>query len=264
MAREDKLSKIHRILKCDGSCYIVVLHGLGGIGKTQLSTAYAKRHKDSYSAIFWLNIKNKNSLKQSFAKVAKQILQEHPSALRLSNIDTNKNLDEVIYTVKAWLSLPNNTRWLIIYNNYNNPILPGKTDPAVVDIRRYLPELYQGSVIITTRLSQLRIGQPIQIRKLGDINNSLEILLNMSRQEGLRSSKNSIHFCNTDLILLTDPDTIILARELDRLPLALATARAYLDQVAVSLSDYLQLYKQSWVQLQESSPELDLYKDRTL
>ena len=41
---------------------------IGGIGKTQLTVAYAKRHKDNYSAIFWLNIKDEeDSLKQSFA-----------------------------------------------------------------------------------------------------------------------------------------------------------------------------------------------------
>ena len=80
MAREDELRDIHEVLRGDGSRRTVVLHGLGGIGKTQLAVAYAKRHKDNYSAIFWLNIKDEDSLKQSFAKVARQILQEHPSA----------------------------------------------------------------------------------------------------------------------------------------------------------------------------------------
>jgi ATP/maltotriose-dependent transcriptional regulator MalT len=69
---------MHKTLSGDGSRYIIVLHGLGGIGKTQLTIAYAKRHKDSYLAVFWLNIKDEDSLKQSFAKVAKQILREHP------------------------------------------------------------------------------------------------------------------------------------------------------------------------------------------
>ena len=36
-----------------------------------------------------------------------------------------------------------------------------------------------------------------------------------------------------------------LTEELDGLPLALATARVYLDQVAISLSEYLSLYKES-------------------
>ncbi len=46
-----------------------------------------------------------------------------------------------------------------------------------------------------------------------------------------------------------DPDAIRLAQELNGLPLALATAGAYLDQVTMSLSDYLRLYKESWAKL---------------
>jgi hypothetical protein len=169
VAREEELAKMHTKLSGDGSRRTVILHGLGGIGKTQLSIAFAKRHKDSYSAIFWLNIKDENSLKQSFTRIAKQILREHPSASRLSNLDTNENPDEVVDVIKAWLSLPNNTRWLMIYDNYDNPKLPGNTDPAAVDIRKFLPESYQGSVIITTRLSQVKIGYCIQISKLKNL-----------------------------------------------------------------------------------------------
>ena len=118
VAREEELAEMHKTLSGDGSRRTIVLHGLGGIGKTQLTVAYAKRHKESYSAVFWLNIKDEDSLKQSFAKVAKQILREHPLASRLSSVDIKENLDEVIDAVKAWLSLPNNTRWLMIYDNY--------------------------------------------------------------------------------------------------------------------------------------------------
>ncbi|KAN0078858.1 HET domain containing protein [Elaphomyces granulatus] len=196
VAREEELTEIHRKLRGDGSRHIVVLHGLGGIGKTQLTVAHAKRHKDNYSAIFWLNTKDEDSLKQSFAKVAKQILHEHPSASRLSSVDIKENIDEVVDAVKAWLSLPNNTRWLMIYDNYDNPKLVGNTDPAVVDIREYLPESYQGSVVITTRSSEVKIGHHIRIR-------------------------NGRY-----------PDAVKLAKELDGLPLALATAGAYVYQVA--------------------------------
>ncbi|KAH9211165.1 kinesin light chain [Leptodontidium sp. 2 PMI_412] len=248
VAREAELAEIHARLSSDGSRQTVVLHGLGGIGKTQLSVAYAKRHKENYSAIFWLNMKDENTLKQSFARIARQISREHLSASRLSNMDTDENLDEVVDAVKAWLSLPDNTRWLMIYDNYDNPRLPGNTDPQAVDIRQFLPESYQGSIIITTRSSQIRIGHPIRIRKLEDVRDSLAILSNASRRSGL----------------MNDPDAVELAKELDGLPLALATAGAYLDQVAISLSDYRRLYKESWVQLQEFSPELSLYEDRTL
>ncbi|KAG4441475.1 hypothetical protein IFR05_003081 [Cadophora sp. M221] len=157
--------------------------------------------------------------------------------LWLGNMDTSEALDEVVDIVKAWLSLPNNTRWLMIYDNYDNPKLLSKTNPAAVDIRMFLPESYQGLIIITTRSSQVKLGHPIQIRKLGDVRNSLEILSTVSRQQ--------------ELIL-------------DGLPLALATAGAYLDQTTRSFSDYLRLYKESWLRLMETSPELSSYEDRTL
>jgi hypothetical protein len=192
VARKEELTEIHTKLSGDGSRRTVILHGLGGMGKTQLAVAYAKRHKDNYSAIFWLNIKDKDSLKQSFAKVARQILREHPSASRLSSVDTKGDLDEVVDAVSAWLSLPNNNRWLIIYDNYDNPKLPGNRDSTLVDIQKFLPESYQGSVIITTRSSQVKIGYLIHIGKLEDISDSLEILSNMSGRGRLRDGEEII------------------------------------------------------------------------
>lgn len=65
----------------------------------------------------------------------------------------------------------------------------------------------------------------------------------------------------TNLIL--DPHAIELATELDGLPLALATAGAYLSQVSTSLADYLRYYNTSWLKLQKTSPEVSSY-DRAL
>ena len=194
VGRKTELVEMHKALNGDGSRRTVVLHGLGGIGKTQLSIAYAKQHKDSYSAIFWLNINDKDSLKQSFAKIARQILREHPSASRLNSIDINQDLDEVVDAVKSWLSLPNNTRWLMIYDNYDNPKLPGITDPAATNIRDFLPEAYQGSVIVTTRSLQVRIGHLIQIQKLRDIRDSLKIISDVSRRKELMNGKSLYYF----------------------------------------------------------------------
>ncbi|TVY13910.1 Protein SERAC1, partial [Lachnellula arida] len=248
VARQKELADIQKALGDNGGRCTVVLQGLGGIGKTQLAVAYAKLHRADYTAVLWVNIKDEDALKQSFARIARQILRAHPSASRLSNMDTNEKLDEVVDAVKAWLSLPGNTRWLMIYDNYDNPKIPGYLDLTAVDIRKFFPESHQGFIIITTRSPQVRIGHAIQVRKLRDTDDSLQILSHTSRREGLSS----------------DPDAIKLAQELDGLPLALATAGAYLDQVAISVSDYLRLYKESWVQLQAFSPGLSSYEDRTL
>jgi hypothetical protein len=181
---------MHKALSGDGSRQAVVLHGLGGIGKTQLTVAYAKRYRNSYSAIFWLNINDKDSVKQSFAKIARQILREHPTAARLSGVDLSKDLNDVVDAVKSWLSLPNNTRWLAVYDNYDNPKLPGRdTDLTAVDIGMFLPESYQGSIIVTTRSSQVDIGCNIQLRKLEGIQDGLRILSNASRRQDLANGK---------------------------------------------------------------------------
>jgi hypothetical protein len=120
--------------------------------------------------------------------VARQILREHPSARWLSGIDM-ENLDEVIDAVKAWQGLAYNTRWLSIYDNYDNPRLASNTDPTAMDITKYIPEVYQGSMLVTTRSSEVEIGHLIQVTKLVDIRDSLKILSNASRREGVSDGK---------------------------------------------------------------------------
>jgi hypothetical protein len=81
----------------------------------------------------------------------------------------------------------------MIYDNYDTPKLSGVTDPAGVDIRKFLPESYQGSIIITTRSSEVRNGHLIQIRKLGDVRDSLKILSTVSRREELITGKDILN-----------------------------------------------------------------------
>jgi hypothetical protein len=152
----------------------------------------------------------------------------------------------------------------MIYDNYDNPKVAGSADPAAVDIRKFLPESYQGSIIITTRSSQVEIGIPIQVRKLGNLGDSLVILSNAARREELMNSMSFLNFFITALTYMLDPDTIRLAEELDGFLLTLTTTRAYLNQVSIGFADYLRLYKESWAKLQKISPELGSYEDRTL
>ncbi|OAA43351.1 kinesin light chain 1 [Beauveria brongniartii RCEF 3172] len=64
--------------------------------------------------------------------------------------------------------------------------------------------------------------------------------------------------------LCHDLDAKRLVQELDGLPLALATAGAYLTRVSMKLTDYLRHYGTSWERLHKSTPSLGSYKDRTL
>ena len=61
---------------------------------------------------------------------------------------------------------------------------------------------------------------------------------------------------------MTDPDAVAVAKELDGLPLALATAGAYLDQVSTSFAGYLRQYEASWLRLQKMTPKVSSYDRR--
>jgi hypothetical protein len=186
VARENELADMHRLLHVN-SRSVVILHGLGGIGKTQLAIKYALRHKDKYTATFWVNANDEDSLKLCFRDVARQILENHPSTPTIVGVDLDKDLDKVINAVKAWLNLRKNTHWLLIYDNYDNPWIPD--DNSTVDIRRFLPRADHGSIIITTRSAQVNLGHRIHVQKLPSIQQGLEILSNTSRRGNIENGR---------------------------------------------------------------------------
>ena len=63
VGRENELSMMQEVFQADMSRRRTIeLQGPGGIGKTQLAVAYAKQHRNEYSAIFWLDSKDKDTL----------------------------------------------------------------------------------------------------------------------------------------------------------------------------------------------------------
>jgi ATP/maltotriose-dependent transcriptional regulator MalT len=183
VAREEELAEMHKALSEGSGRRAVTLHGLGGIGKTQLAIAYAKAHRGDYSAVLWLNIKDGVSVKQSYARIARRILQEHPSTSKLGAITDDSRPEEVIAAVKRWLEHAKNMRWLMVLDNYDNPKVASNTDPSAVDIRQFLPEADHGSIIVTTRSAKVSIGHRRKVGKLKDVRDSLQILSDSSHRK---------------------------------------------------------------------------------
>lgn len=73
----------------------------------------------------------------------------------LSSVDLEGDLDRVVSAVKAWLDLLGNARWLLVYDNYDNPRISKNSDRSTVDVRQYLPQSNHSSIIITTRLARV-------------------------------------------------------------------------------------------------------------
>ncbi|KAI9888213.1 MAG: hypothetical protein M1814_001086, partial [Vezdaea aestivalis] len=227
---------------------VVVLHGLGGMGKTQSAFRYAVQHQLDYTAILWFNAKTEDTLKQSFQKNAERLPKGAISQTLRDKLQDTSSLQELIRTVKHWLAAPQNNNWLIIFDNHDNPKIPQNKDQSAYDIRPYFPEAYHGSIILTTRWANLKIGKSIQVNKLEESEHALSILIGTSGRSDIRN----------------EPGISDLIDTLDGLPLALATAGSYLSLESITVNKYLQHYRQSWSNLQQTSPELLSYEDRTL
>jgi hypothetical protein len=185
VGREKESTDIQEAFQGDGSRRkVVVLKGLGGIGKTQLAVKFVKEVADNYSAIIWLDGKTEDTLKQSFALSAKRLYKHHPASKVLKRAVESKDIDDAVASVKDWLSAERNHRWLLVFDNIDNPILPDVEDLRAYNVQSYFPGANQGSIIITTRSLRLNIGDIVPVTKLGT-EESIEILRSTSRREGL-------------------------------------------------------------------------------
>ena len=158
---------------------IHVLHGLGGIGKTQLAIAYCRKHQGTYSAILWLNGNSEDTLLAVFATHT-QIDSRLGSAGKVTG--HSQETVEKANAVRRWLALKGNRQWLIICDNVDRDYQADVEDPQAYDIKSFLPAADQGSILITTRLPYLgAFGTATKVGRVGS-EQALRILINNSLQ----------------------------------------------------------------------------------
>lgn len=96
--REDILSQIQSSLEVEGKATLrsFALHGMGGVGKTQIALRYANNSRTQYDAIFWLAADNLVTIGQSYQEISK--------CLRLTKADMQTDDNAVMLGVKEWLA----------------------------------------------------------------------------------------------------------------------------------------------------------------
>lgn len=164
----------------------LVLGGVGGIGKTQLALRYADCYRESYDSVFWLNASSEATLNLSFRHIAKLVFVSQ---------DFSKYEDQqIVSTVHQWLSDVMNHRWLLIYDNYD--------EPKAYDIARFYPAGDQGDIVVTTRSPQEVSGQDMRVGPLEHVQDSLAILQSRSKRTNFTAGKFSIQLSS---MVLTVP-----------------------------------------------------------
>jgi len=153
---------------------VLVLGGMGGIGKTQIAIRYAKQHHTSYSSVFWANAETEYTLRNSLRRLVPQILPGET----VDQLDD----DQLWSRISVWLSELENPRWLLIFDNYD--------DPGQYQIEQYYPFVAHGSIIVTTRQPDRVNGYPIKIPPMSNNEDSLNILATRSGRADISSGNN--------------------------------------------------------------------------
>jgi hypothetical protein len=191
----------------------VAIHGLGGVGKTQIALKYAFDHRSDYDSIFFLNASSIDSLTRDFAKIH-QILQ-------LAAIDNDEN--KVNY-VRLWFARADNSKWLLIFDNADN--LEG------IDLTSYFPITNSGNVLITTR--DFRVEHP----DLATYALPLDVLDPEDARKLLVDRGGIKTLINDD-----DQKAALIVKEMGFLPLAIDQAGAYIQIRRKSLNEYYSMYQ---------------------
>jgi hypothetical protein len=142
---------------------VAVLHGLGGIGKTQLAIRFARLHQNDYSAIFWLNGKTEDSLLHSLADQINKL----PGINSTAKLKTEDETKQAARQVLEWLAISINRRWLLIFDNIDNYTSKKQPEDGYYNVTKFFPSADHRSIIITTRVPQMaEVGQSYLVQKL--------------------------------------------------------------------------------------------------
>ena len=218
------LAQLHTKLWEGGSresSHRVILHGLGGVGKTQIAVQYAHTQQDAYGGVFWVSAVDDATLLTGFQEIAK----------RSGCINDIGALDqaEIATRVLSWLNAQN--QWLLVIDNLD--------DDSVVE--KYLP--YPSPLkhtLITTRNEHCDIpAEKLEVSVLNPAD-SINLLLTRSKI----AATTDVHNEASKIVTL-----------LGYLPLAIEQAAAYIREISKNIFNFIKRYTAARILFAKDPPK---------
>ncbi|MFD1938223.1 FxSxx-COOH system tetratricopeptide repeat protein [Nonomuraea mangrovi] len=208
--REEMLALLHERLSAGTTAVLPeALHGLGGVGKSQIAIEYCYRHQDKYDLIWWIPSERLTMVRQAFVDLA-------------VHLDLNVTEPNVaVPAVKEALRLGRPyADWLLIFDNAEN----------VEEIRKFFPTNGPGKIMVTSRSRDwFSYAAPLEV----DV---------FTREE----SRELLRLRGPEL---SDRDADEISSRLGDLPLAIEQAAVWLSETGMPTSEYLQLFDEHSTEL---------------
>lgn len=188
------------------------LHGLGGVGKTQMAVEYIYRYRHEYDVVWWIPSDQPFLVKTALAELAPHL--QLPAAAVSGIEDAARDALDALRRGQPY------SKWLLVFDNADQP----------EDLLDLIPR-DRGHVLITSRnhrWGSLVDALPVDVFRREE---SMEFLTKRVRNA------------------ISDDDAARLAEELGDLPLALEQAGALLFERGMSADEYLEQLKARTSQL---------------
>ena len=215
--REQLLADLHERLSRGTTAVLPeALHGMGGVGKSQIAIEYVYRHTADYDLIWWIHSEQPSQIQQALAELAGEL------GLQVSN-----EVNVAIPAVRESLRLGRPFRnWLLVFDNAE----------SVDEVRSFFPTNGPGKILVTSR-------NPAW----SNVASSLEVDV-FTRQE-------SVALLRLRGPELDQTDADRMADALGDLPLAIEQAAVWLAETGMPVGEYLRLFQEKATELlRDASP----------
>lgn len=109
VGRDATLVQLRKRLQSGGTAVVQALHGMGGVGKTQVAIEYAHRYAGAYDVVWWVSAEKTGLISEQYAALAVELHLTPPQADTASAVGA----------LRAYLR--GHDRWLLILDNAESP-----------------------------------------------------------------------------------------------------------------------------------------------